>query len=305
VKRARGIVLLLLSLAGSARAQQQAPTPERIAAAAEEFEQGRRAYLAKEYAEAAGHFESAFRDAPRAETLRLAIRARRDAKQPARAATLAALARDLYNDEATTKYATETLDLFAQDLAQLDVTCAVPCTITSDGRVVTQSAATSHKLFLDPGPRELGVGFGAEGSISRKIDATKGAALALSFAPERRDPEKPSPGQPREVSQKPFGPLVFVVASGVTVALGAATLVSGIDTQNSPGPDAVREQCAGQDETCPLFQEGQDKETRTNVLLGATVGAAVVTAVIGVFLTQWSTPKSALRVTPRGLALAF
>ena len=35
--------------------------------------------------EAAVHFESAFRDAPRAETLRLAMRARRDAGQLARA----------------------------------------------------------------------------------------------------------------------------------------------------------------------------------------------------------------------------
>jgi hypothetical protein len=283
----------------------RAQTPERIAAAAEEFEQGRRAYLAKEYAEAAAHFENAYRDAPRAETLRLAIRARRDAKQPARAATLAALAREQYNDEATTKYANETLDLFASELAQYSVTCSSPCTITSDGRVVTQSAATSHKLFLDPGAHDLGVGFGAEGSISKKVDGKKGGAETLSFAPERLEKPPPPPPIHTEQPTKPFGPLVFFVASGITLALGAATIVSGIDTRNDPGPDAVREACAGQDESCPLYQEGEEKETRTNILLGATVGAAVVTGVIGLFLTQWSVPKSALRVNPRGLALTF
>lgn len=302
MKRAGGLFLATLLFAATARAQQ--PTPERIAAAAEEFEQGRRAYLAKEYAEAAAHFESAFRDAPRAETLRLAIRARRDAKQPARAATLAALARDLYNDEATTKYASETLDLFAPELAQYAVTCASPCTITSDGRVVTQSAATSHKLFLDPGAHDLGVGFGTAGSLSKKIDAKKGVTEALSFAPER-SPVVVTPPPRTEPATKPFGPLVFFVASGVTVALGAATVVSGIDTRSNPGVDAVRAECAGRDESCPLFQEGEDKETRTNVLLGATVGAVVITGVIGLLLTQWSVPKSALGVTPRGLALTF
>ena len=63
-------------------------------------DRGRRAYLAKDFEQAAVHFENAYRDAPRAETLRLAIRARRDAKQLARAATLAAIAQQRYPDDA-------------------------------------------------------------------------------------------------------------------------------------------------------------------------------------------------------------
>jgi hypothetical protein len=74
----------------------------------------------------------------------------------------------------------------------------------------------------------------------------------------------------------------------VTAALGATTIVSGIDAKNNPGVDAVRRACAGKDESCPEYQDGKSAELRTNVLLGITVGAAAITGVIGLFFTQWS-----------------
>lgn len=300
MKATRGIALALVLVAAEARAQE--PTPERIAAAAEEFEQGRRAYLQKDFAEAAVHFENAFHDAPRAETLRLAIRARREAKQLSRAATLAALALQKYDDEATTKYANETIEAAKPEVQEVLVECRTPCTLTADGRIVASEPAARHRLFLDPGRHDLGVGFGAEGSVTRSLEAQKGAAETLVFAPEKRATPpidtKPPPEQPRT---KPFGPAVFFVAAGVTAALGAVTIASGIDTTNDPGVDTVRRECAGRDESCPAYQEGQDKELRTNVLLGATAGALLVTGVIGLFFTQWSSPK----VTAKGLAITF
>src|SRR5688500_1803343 len=93
-------VLLAMTLATSpVLAQDTQPSPERIKAAADEFDRGRRAYLAKDYEQAAVHFENAYRDAPSAPTLRLAIRARRDAKQLARAATLATIAQAKYPED--------------------------------------------------------------------------------------------------------------------------------------------------------------------------------------------------------------
>ncbi len=116
------------------------------------------------------------------------------------------------------------------------------------------------------------------------------------------------PPPPPPASTKPFGPAVFFVGAGVTVALGAATIISGIDTKNNPGVDAVRKACAGKDESCPEYQQGKSAETRTNVLLGVTIGAAVVTGVIGVFFTQWSsspsTPKVGATPLPGGAALS-
>ena len=47
------------------------------------------------------------------------------------------------------------------------------------------------------------------------------------------------------------------------------------------------EACAGQGTDCPEYQEGLDKQLRTNILIGATAGAAVITAVFGIFVSDW------------------
>ncbi len=286
-----------------ARADDAQPSAERIKAAAEEFDRGRRAYLAKDFEQAAVHFENAFRDAPSKETLRLAIRARRDAKQPARAATLAAVAQQKYgSDAATAQLAKETLAEVAPELSEYVVICASPCSLAADSRVVSQSDALEHRVYLDAGPHDLGASFQQGGSVSKHVDAAKGTSTSLAFEPPQPAPPAPaspptaetkSPPSSEKAKEKPLGPAVFFVAAGVTAAAGAATIVSGIATENDPGRDAVRRACAGQGESCPLYQKGQDAETRTNVLLGVTVGAAVVTGVLGLFFTQWSSSTKA------------
>lgn len=302
-------------------ADEQPPTPERIKAAAEEFDRGRRAYLAKEYEQAAGHFENAFRDAPSKETLRLAIRARRDAKQPARAATLAAVAQEKYGTDANTAaLAKEVLAETSKDLAEYLIECKEPCTIAADGRVVSQADATHHRVFLDPGGHDLGVSFPQGGSTSKHVEGKRGQSEKLSFDPPPQPTSTPHPTTtstatttapttttpPPPASDKPLGPAVFIVGAGVTILVGAATIVSGIDTQNNPGPDAVRRECAGQGESCPLYQDGQDSEMRTNILLGSTIGLAVLTGVIGAFFTQWSSSsKRSGRLELDGVRLRF
>lgn len=304
---------------GTAHAQDAQPSPERIKAAAEEFDRGRRAYLAKDFEQAAVHFENAYRDAPSAPTIRLAIRARRDAKQLARAATLAAIAQSRYpEDAASMQFAKETLDAAGPQLHEYAIDCSSECAVAADGRVVSQSDALHHRIFLDPGAHDLGVSFGEGRSTAKKIDARKGGKDSLSFeAPPpakvetpppppvdpNRDKPPPPPPPPPKVEEKPLGPLVFFIGAGLTVAAGGATLWSGLDTQNSPGTDAVRRECAGKDESCPAYQDGQDKELRTNILIGTTIGLGVVTGVIGLFFTQWSRPK--VSTTGSGLLLRF
>lgn len=319
MRRAALVGLLVGTMyAGSVYAQDAQPSPERIKAAAEEFDRGRRAYLAKDFEQAAIHFENAYRDAPRAETLRLAIRARRDAKQIARAATLAAIAQARYPDDAASmQFAKETLDSAAPQLHEYDIDCSSECAIAADGRVVSQSDALHHRIFLDPGAHDLGVSFGEGRSTEKKVDAKKGGKETLSFEapppakvetppPPPPDPnrDKPPPqAPPPKVEDKPFGPLVFFVGAGLTAAAGGATIWSGIDTQSSPGTDAVRRECAGKDESCPLYAEGKDKELRTNILLGGAIGLGVVTAVVGLFFTQWSHPK--VTTTGSGVVVRF
>jgi hypothetical protein len=309
----------------SAHAQETQPSADRIKAAADEFDRGRRAFLAKDFEQAAGHFENAFRDAPSKETLRLAIRARRDAKQPARAATLAAVAQERYaNDSQTAQLAKETLAEAGPELSEYVVECSSPCTIAADSRVVSQSDGLKHRVYLEPGAHDLGVSFQQGGAVSRQVDAKKGSSTPLAFEPPPPpSPPKTTPPPVRSppvvppAGEKPLGPAVFFIAGGVTAATLAATIASGIATENDPGPDAVRRECAGRGESCPLYQEGQDAETRTNILLGVTIGAAVVTGAIGLFFTQWSSSprehaqqssrsqEAKVRFSPLGLSGRF
>ncbi|MBX3210008.1 MAG: hypothetical protein KF764_33570 [Labilithrix sp.] len=319
---ASALVWSALAWGAPAFADDAQPSAERIKAAAEEFDRGRRAYLAKDFEQAAGHFENAFRDAPSKETLRLAIRARRDAKQPARAATLAAVAQEKYaGDAQTAQLAKETLAETSPELSEYVVECSAPCTIAVGSRVVSQTDGMKHRVYLDPGAHDLGVSFQQGGSVSKHVDARKGTSTPLAFAPPppeptpppepRVGPNAPPPPPPPPAPEKPLGPAVFFIAAGVTVAAGAATAVSGIATVNDPGTDAVRRECVGQGEACPLYQRGQDAETRTNVLLGVTLGAAAITGVIGLFFTQWSSSPpvqragARVRLSPFGLTGSF
>ena len=305
---------LALGTVTTAAHAEEPPSAERLKSAAEEYDRGRRAFLADDFEGAAVHFENAFRDAPRAETVRLAIRARRKAKQLGRAATLAAIAPQRYpNDPPTAQIAKETLDEAAPALNEYLVDCNADCAIAADGRVVSQSDAQRHRIFLEPGPHELGVSF-KQGGVARHIDAKRGGKDTLAFEAPASPVTAPvvpvappstmvpvAPEKPTS-STKPFGPAVFFVALGVTAAVGAGTIVSGIDAKNNPGVDAVRRACAGKDESCPEYQEGKSAETRTNVLLGVTIGAAAITGVIGLFFTQWT--SSGPRTDPRSAGLA-
>lgn len=307
--RATALCSVLAALTASTPAHaEEPPSADRLKSAAEEYDRGRRAFLADDFEGAAVHFESAFRDAPRAETMRLAIRARKKAKQLARAATLAAIAQQLYpNDPPTAQIAKETLDEAAPALNEYAVDCNADCAIAADGRVVSQSDAQKHRIFLEPGPHELGVSF-KQGGVAKHVDAKRGGKDALSFeAPPPSRPAAPATAAPPPVapvvvdqpapSTKPLAPAVFFVALGVTAAVGAGTIVSGIDAKNNPGVDAVRRACAGKDESCPEYQDGKSAETRTNVLLGVTAGAAVITGVIGLFFTRWTPATSASSAT--------
>jgi len=274
---------------GPARADDNA---ENIRAAARAFDEGRRLFLENKFEPAAVQFENAFVDAPRAEALRNAIRARKSAKQYARAATLSQLALDQYaSDAPTVQLANEVLAEANGKVHAVIVACDPKCAVAGDGRALSLVDSRIQRVFLDPGPHELAISFGPR-TRKIKLDAKPGGKTEVSVKPpDEAAPRDPAPEPTR--GGKPFGPLVFVALAGVTAIGGGATLVSGLDAKNNPGADAVRRDCAGQGESCPTYQRGLDAQLRTNILLGATAGLALVTAVVGVLFTEWSSPDPA------------
>ena len=92
------------------------------------------------------------------------------------------------------------------------------------------------------------------------------------------------------MERKGISPAFFGVSLGATVAMGAATIWSGVDTQTNPGVAAVMAACLGKGPTCSLYQEGLAKQNRTNALIGTTAATGAVTIVLAVF-TNWRGAK--------------
>jgi hypothetical protein len=317
-------VALPASLLAAGPASADKPDAARVKAAAEQFDSGVGAFKQKDFEHAASHFEAADAAVPSAKALRQAIRARSEAGQGSRAATLAALALERYpGDDATTKLARETIEKYEALLYKVKVTCAAPCALSIGADAVPGEAGGKRVIYVDPGPRTLNASFsgGAPGA-TKEVEAKAGDGTDLTFEPKKKraapppssspsaspptaetpsksesPPEDAKPEPPPEPERKGISPAFFAVGLATTVGVGAATIWSGVDTQNNPGPDAVRAGCRGQGTSCPLYQEGLAHQMRTNVLIGVTVGAAALTTVLAVF-TNWRGSKKKAPAEP-------
>jgi hypothetical protein len=284
----------LAAVAWAPAARAADATPAQLQFAAQEHDLGYRAYSAKNYDEAATHFENAFFAAPNPAELGAAIKARRTAGQGARAATLSALGQRKFPDDAALgKIADETITAARPKVFEVKITSTEECNVAVDSKVVAAEKAKAFRFFVDPGKHDLLVGWSDDRSKDVSVDATAGGSQALDLtAPPI--PPKPPPGVPggggavAPPSSKPFGPAVFIVGAGLTAVGAGLTIWSGIDTQNNPGANAVKADCVGQGTSCPEYQKGLSSQLRTNVLIAASGGVGLVTAVIGVFFTQWS-----------------
>lgn len=285
----------------------RAPDAAQIRLAAEQFDAGVAAFKQKDFEGAASRFEAADAAVPSSQALRQAIRARSEAGQLSRAATLAAQAESRYpQDGQTQKLAREILERNGPRLHKLTVRCASPCVLAVGTRSVLGEPSLRWTVYLDPGKAALSASFeSGESSPPKDIDARAGGQSEARFDPETPKPPAhplPTSGKPPGAQLPPkdlppeapasrgFGlpPAVFVVGLVVTAGLGAGIIGSGIDTLKNPGREAVRKACFGKDETtCPLYEQGVQHETRTNILIGATVGTAAITAAIGLFFTDW------------------
>jgi hypothetical protein len=309
----------ILLAAGHASAQKPARAPDaaQIRQAAEQFDAGIAAFKQRDFAGAASRFEAADAAVPSPQALRQAIRARVEAGQGSRAATLAAQALERYpGDEPTVKLARETIDKQAPLLFKVSVSCASPCVLAVGTRSVPGEANTRWVVYLDPGNETLSASFfGGVAGTPQKLTAKAGGSVELRLEPEekkagpgpaappRPEKEPAAPDPPKdppadEPKGKGISPVFFVIGAVATVGLGATTIWSGVDTKKDPGVDAVKAACAGKGEECPLYKEGRSKQTRTNVLIGVSAGTAAATILLGVF-TNWGGSKKSAQASDR------
>jgi hypothetical protein len=318
MRRAAIIAMLCVSALAtrSERAFADAPSAEKVHFAMEEHDLGYRAYRDGHFDEAATHFENAYFAAPNPAELRSAIRARHDAKQLARAATLAAIAKRKYADDAeTTKLADATLAAARPSVYELRISSSLECSVAVDAKVVPGERVKDFRFYVDPGAHGLDVSWAEDRAKHIDVKATAGGTQTLLLEPPPAPPKPTGPtgdqAQGTSVvagdrgsaeSSKPLSPAFFIVGAALTAVGTGLSIWSYVDTVKNPGVDAVRRDCVGLGENCPEYQQGLSSQRRTDVLIVTTAAVGAMTAVIGLFFTRWGgsvqTPTRGMRVEP-------
>ena len=307
--------MLIAGLAASSAAAEKKPTPSELSAAAEEFDAGVRAVKRQEFDTAAARFEGADREVPSPGAIQASIRARRDAKQPDRAATLAEQALVRYPENAPlVAFAKGVVEASVKDLQRVEVSCAPACVLAVDAKLLHGNAAATVVLYILPGKHTISASW-AKKSQSEDVDGKPGATRGVKLvepsdaAPSSGPPTAPSASSsgpapalpstsaepPREPPPPPAGGLpkdVFLSAAAVTGILAGVTIWSGLDAQSNPGPDKVKKVCVGLGEGCKAYQSGLSVQRRTNALLAGTLAASAVTGVVAIF-TNWKGDRAA------------
>lgn len=276
VRAALPIALALGALCSSAvSAQTSVPADSAVSvenrrSAADAYDKGTAAYLSADYELAAHWFEHAYRLAPTSTALVQAVRARHRAGQELRAANLTLLLQEKYpSDENASALGETILSKASQDNVLVRAICEGECSFEIDGALTEH-----HSFFVTPGEEHIVKAQYDRGETETTVSGPAGTSRTV------RLPAPPAPAAP------PIPRWAFFSSLGATIALGAVTIWSGVDTKR--GVDAYEDAANGGNAALAqdLLDQGQHQETRTNALIGTTAAMLGVTAVLGVF-TDW------------------
>lgn len=281
----------------------ESPTAQDIKLAARAYDQGRERFREEQYTEAAEKFETADGYAPSAAALRLAIFARKEAGQLDRALTHAALALELYpEDSELVGEAQAVIDEVGGNFARVDVSCDEPCDLLLNNRIVHGRASTRRAIYAEPGTAEIRASWSEGRSQSETFALDAGAQQQAEFyAPEIPVASDTSTDQgdtsvndsnsrAEDGGEGGWHPAVFYTGLSLTIIGLTSTAILGVNAQNNPGADAVRENCVANNRDCEEFKQGVKNQTMVNVALGATAAFGVFTIVSAV-MTDWGKKK--------------
>ena len=234
----------------------------------------------KDFENSAVHFENADRDAPSPEALQSAMRARKEAGQVARAATLGAWGVSRYpSDKPFGDYARQVLTEADKTLHRVAISCQPDCNVVVDNKVMPFPESANSTVYLEPGPHAVVAGWSNNRHRNSDINAVPGGNSKLVFnaasadKPTGETPSgSPNPATGNAEPQADHGPegekkgglppLVFYIGLGVTAVLGGVTTWSGIDTLNNPGSDNVKNCTPADSPACKdMLAQGQAHQT--------------------------------------------
>jgi tetratricopeptide (TPR) repeat protein len=279
--------LALISSAWLARAKAE---DTGVVAAANAFAQGQQAELKGDHDRAAELFELADRIAPTPEALRSATRARLAAGQLALAADDAELLLARDPDDASRELADEVLAKAKPELTRYTFQCSDPCTVVVDGSATMVSPELTQVVYLAPGTHELVLGFEDDATHRVKLTGSAGEARTIKVARPAPPPKVARTDEaflepPVREGRKGLSPAYFWTGAALTVVAGGLTLWSGLDLLSAKDDFE-------KNPTRAKFDDGEGKDTRTNVLIAVT-GALAVSTVTLAFFTNFKARERA------------
>jgi hypothetical protein len=263
-------------------------SPEKKKAAAAAFNRGEDAYASGNFNAAGAAFEEAFSHVPHPSALWNAARAWNRAGDLARAANLfTKYLREAPPDAPDRKSAVASLEQLTGKLGKLNIYAPDFPVIEIDGQVIEGSS-----VFVTPGTHIVR-GRSNDKSIERVQGIEAGGIASVALVQESAPPPKKNPdarggsGEPGAPDQqKPVNlrvlPRIAVGVGGAATALTLGfTIWSGLDTLSARAEFDLLP-------TQSNLDAGRGKQTRTNVLLGVTLGLAALTGTAAVFFVDWS-----------------
>lgn len=239
-----------------------------------------------------------------------ALRAAADAGLPVLSILLAARAERAGTSAEVSTLAAKARSKFGASVGSVTVKCAgtSSCAAELDSAPWPEAGVVSlgeHRVSWDcPAGRETRTVTVTAGA-KLEVDATCAEPAPLPAAPPSTPPEAPAaapveqarippaaPAPPPDASRG-LSPTWFWIGVGASVALGAASTWSGLDTR-AKHDDFV----SGGRTDAELEKDGRSAQTRTNVLFAATGVAALVTAGMGLFAVHWRSEGAHVAVTP-------
>jgi tetratricopeptide (TPR) repeat protein len=281
-------------------------------AAAEAYDQGTAAYVAKDYEKAAQWFETANRLSPAAPALIQSARSHYKAGSLARAATLALQLTQTYASEPTALEVGETLlNDTAGSLVRVEVTCD-GCSLDVDGTLQEFKA-----FFVSPDEAHKVTASFEHGERSSEVSGSAGDRKELSFdappPPVVVNPDQPGGADPdeggsftddgrrRDAVKRPLPPIVTFIGAGLTGALLIGSIISTVDVyaradKYEGAADEANAACREDRPDCTslynrandLLDDGEPTEMRTTILWVATGVVGAATAIVALTLTDWS-----------------
>jgi tetratricopeptide (TPR) repeat protein len=246
--------------------------------AAKDFGEGDRAFKEGDFRQAAESYERAYRRVPHHSALWNAARSWHRAGELARAANFyARYLREAPPNARDRNSAQRAVNDLSSRLARLEIHASDVTALELDGEAVEPGS-----VFVTPGAHVVEARARDGRPVREAQTVEPGDVISVSLAPPPPAPvAKEAPPAPAALPPAHgWSPVIVYFGGAVTLALAGITVWSGLDTLQQK--DAF-----DRSPTQNNLDVGRQKQTRTNVLVGATSAVAALTAATAFFLVDW------------------